>query len=120
MLSEPLLALLPADESEILSSVPPRVNPDAVLRKIRRLQIAGVVVRDRRGKLAPLVRPTDDDAPKGNPKPRSRLKGRVCRTCGELKMGTVEHFKRAGRLHSTCNDCHLAELKARRDARINR
>ena len=108
MLNEPLLGLLPASESDILS-INPRVHPDALLARLRRLERFGAVKRDKHGRYVK-VEPKDDelDIPKGkrrNPLNESQLGERTCGCCGTTYKGITENFyNRRGNICKTCKD----------------
>lgn len=103
-LSEPILGLLPASESEVLEAYP-RVSPDFIRGRLRRLRTLGVVTV-RRGKFIEAERPGDEEpvqkVRRGNPNPKPRTKTRTCEICGTTYAGIRKHF---GTNAKHCRSC---------------
>lgn len=103
--NEPILALLPASEVEILSAYR-GVYPDSVLARLRRLEKASVVKKRKDGKYVKASRPKDKplitlsdrrknpvvNGKRKNPVNKSQLRERKCTECGTVYLGVVQHF----------------------------
>lgn len=95
MLNEPILGLLPATEEGIVEAWP-KVNPDHVIGRLRRLERAGAIRKRKNGKFYTVKRPEDEPLhgkhARRNPVNESQLKKRTCTVCGVTHVGIHEHF----------------------------
>ena len=104
-LYEPLLGLLPASESDILS-INPRVHPDALLARLRRLERFGAVKRDGFGKYVRVSRGTEE-APLKRRKKAKPAETKVCARCGR-ERNRLEWFPRGSKY---CYPCRPRKLE---------
>ena len=100
MLNEPILGVLPATEDQVLAAFP-KVHPDPILRRLRRLEKAYVIEKMRDGRYAQTIPKVDTDL-KPKPKGKSKLPVKMeCSVCGKAK-DRRKHFPRASKRCFAC------------------
>lgn len=101
MLNEPILGVLPATEDQVLAAFP-RVHPDPILRRLRRLEKAYVIEKMRDGRYARTIPKVDVGQKPSVPKSKSKLPVKVeCSVCGKVK-DRRKHFPRSSKRCFAC------------------
>lgn len=106
MLNEPVLAVLPATEEEIIAAFP-RVSKDYILKKIRSLEVTpgrGGYIRKRRNGVFYRVEPKKDEPDKKRDQ-TYKMHERTCEICNRTFKGINKHF--GSRKNPVCTECRI-------------
>lgn len=120
MLNDPVLGMLPASEADLIEAYP-KVHPDALIGRIRRLERAGAIRKDSLGRYRIYERPEDEPFhPPKRPrkrKPGNRTMGiRHCRYC----KAVIKEESYGSSATPICPTCHAKATKYRASIKKSR